>query len=156
MTRLYGRAPKSERIKDYVPDVRFQRVSILSTVRLNGDKNPLVFSGTLNASFFKKYIEEVLFPSLSPNDILLLDNSSVHTARIVREAFEKCRFKVIYLPKYSPDFNPIEMMWSKLKAFLRKMKARTYDKLMEALKLALEYITVDDISAWFKHDGYSI
>ena len=155
MTRLYGRAPINERVSDYVPDVRFQRLSILSIVKLDGTQIPLVFNGTLNGKLFKKYVEDFLVPALSPGDILILDNSSVHRAKGVLDPIIKHGVIVLFLPPYSPDFNPIEMLWSKMKSFLRKVKARTYDTLIDAIQLALEYISVDDIAAWFVHDGYS-
>jgi transposase len=154
MTRLYGRAPVNERVNDYVPDVRFQRLSILSTVRLGGAQVPFVFDGTLNKELFKKYVEIFLVPTLSVGDILLLDNSSVHKANGVLDPIIERGVTVLFLPPYSPDFNPIEMLWSKMKSFLRKEKARTHETLVEAIKLALKSISVDDIHAWFKHDGY--
>jgi len=156
MTRLYGRAPTNERVNDYVPDVRFQRMSILSTVKLDGTQIPFVFSGTLNSELFKKYVEEFLAPTLSAGDILIMDNSSAHKAKGVLDSITERGVITLFLPTYSPDFNPIEMLWSKMKAFLRKMKARTYDSLIDAINLALKYISPDDIAAWFKHDGYLV
>ena len=156
MTRLYGRASKSERVNDYVPDVRFQRISILSTVRLDGKQVPFIFRGTLNGELFKKYIEDMLAPTLSEGDIVIMDNSSVHKVNGVCAPIVLRGAKVLYLPPYSPDFNPIELLWSKMKAFSRKRKACTHENLVEALNSALDYITLDDIAAWFKHDGYSI
>jgi transposase len=154
MTRLYGRAPKDERVNDYVPDVRFDRLSVLSTIRLDGTQIPLIFNGTLNGKLFKLYVDECLAPALRPGDIVILDNSSVHTAKGVLDALTRVGATALYLPVYSPDLNPIEMMWSKMKSILRKIKARTPDTLIEALNLALESVTLDDIKAWFEHDGY--
>ena len=154
MTRLYGRAPANERINDYVPDVRFQRASILSTVRLDGTQVPLVFNGTLDGKLFKKYAEDFLAPTLSSGDILLLDNSSVDRAKDVLDSIIERGVTVLFLPPYSSDYNPIEMLWSKMKSFLRKRKARTHYALMEAINEALNNISLDDISAWFKHNGY--
>ena len=156
MTRLYGRAATNERINDYVPDVRFQRLSILSTVRLDGTQIPFVFNGSLNSELFKEYIEKLLAPALSSGDIVVLDNSSVHRAKGVLDSLIERGVIVLFLPPYSSDFNPIEKLWSKMKSFLCKQKARTYDTLIDAIKLALENISNDDVSAWFKHDGYNI
>jgi len=156
MTRLYGRAPVNERIEEYVPDVRFQRLSILSTVRLKGAQVPFVFNGTLNSELFKEYIEVFLAPTLFAGDIVLLDNSSVHKAKGVLDLLIERGVIVLFLPPYSSDYNPIEMLWSKMKSFLRKEKARTYETLIDAIRLALENIPLDDISAWFKHSGYSV
>ena len=114
MTRLYGRGKKGERIKDYVPDVRFHRQSILSSVRLNGEMVPLVFSGTLNGDIFKKYITHCLVPTLSNGDIVIMDNLSSHKVTGVIEAISAHGASVLYLPPYSPDFNPIELKWAKV------------------------------------------
>ena len=154
MTRLYGRALKGERVDDYIPDVRFQRTSILSTVRLNGSQNPYIFTGTLNGERFKKYVDDTLSPALFEGDILILDNSSVHKVHNVLDSVIIKGVTVVFLPPYSPDFNPIELLWSKMKTFLRKAKAHTKDNLEEALNQALDSITVQDIKNWFCHDGY--
>ena len=156
MTRLYGRAPKNERVVDYVPDVRFQRLSVISAVRLDGRHVPMVFSGTLNGEFFRQYVNSFLAPTLSPGDCVIMDNLSSHKVEGVAEAILAQGATVLYLPPYSPDFNPIELLWSKLKSFLKKAKDRIYENLIEAISSALEYITADDIAAWFMHDGYGI
>lgn len=154
MTRLYGRALAGERVNDYVPDVRFQRLSILSTIRLDGSQVPMIFEGTLNGELFKKYVDEFLAPSLNAGDIVILDNSSVHKAKGVLDGLAKSGAKAMFLPPYSPDLNPIEMMWSKLKSILRKTKARSYEELEKHLNFALEEISLQDIKNWFLHDGY--
>ena len=154
MTRLYGRAPTDERVNDYVPDVRFERTSIISTVRLDGQQIPFIFKGTLNGELFKVYVEQCLAPALSQGDILLMDNSSVHKTKGAVDALLEKGVSVLFIPRYSPDFNPIELLWSKLKAFLRKIKARTTESLAEAIKLALDNISTDDIEGWFRHCGY--
>ena len=155
MTRLYGRAPRNERVNDYVPDVRFDRVSVLSTIRLDGTQIPFVFDGTLNGMLFKGYVSEFLAPALNPGDIVILDNSSVHRAKGVLDALADVGATALFLPAYSPDLNPIEMMWSKMKSILRKIKARNREALIDALNLALEQISINDIEAWFKHHGYA-
>lgn len=154
-TRLYGRARKNERVNQGVIDIRFERQSILSTIRLDGEYSPLIFEGTLNKELFSCYLETQLAPTLKKDDILVLDNCSVHTSKLVRETIQKLKLNVIFLPPYSPDFNPIELMWSKMKSFLRKQKARTFDKLIEAVNLAFKNVTKENISNWFKHCGYS-
>jgi len=154
MTRLYGRAATNERVNDYVPDVRFERTSIISTVRLDGTQIPFIFKGTLNGELFKAYVEKFLVPALSKDDILLMDNSSVHRTKGTVNALLEKGVIVLFIPRYSPDFNPIELLWSKLKAFLRKVKARTTGSLTKAIKLALDNISIDDIEGWFRHCGY--
>lgn len=153
-TRLYGRAPSNERVNDYVPDARFERKSILAALRLNGQMSSLLFSGTLNGKLFIQYIKEFLSQILKEGDIVVLDNCTAHKVAGVKQAIEACGAKVLYLPPYSPDFNPVELLWSKVKAILSKEKARTFQTLEKALKLALNSVSVDDISGWFKHCGY--
>jgi transposase len=154
MTRLYGRALKAERITDYVSDVRFERTSVISTIRLDGTQAPLMFQGTLNGEVFTIYVKDILAPTLKPGDIVVLDNLSSHKVKGALEPIYQRGATVLFLPPYSPDFNPIELSWSKMKAVLRKQKAKTYDDLVESMKLALNSITNTDISNWFKHCGY--
>ena len=155
MTRLYGRAPTDERVNEYVPDVRFQRTSIISSVRLDGTQVPFIFKGTLNGKLFKKYVDDYLSPSLSEGDVVILDRSSVHRVGGVLDSIIAKGAVPLFLPPYSPDYNPIEMLWSKVKAILRKKKARVASKLRQALDYAISCVTLEDIANWFKHDGYS-
>lgn len=152
MTRLYGRAPKNERIYDYVPDVRFKRTSIISTVRLNGDSVPFMFKGTLDGDLFIGYIEQFLAPTLKEGDILILDSCSAHKKYELDAVYEQGA-DVWFLPRYSPDFNPCENGWSKTKSTLRKLKARTEDTLLTHTGVALEF-TASDLAGWFAHCGY--
>ena len=156
MTRLYGRAPSDERVVDYTPDVRFERTSILSSVRANGDLVPLVYEGALNGDLFKAYISQCLVPTLRKGDIVIMDNLTSHKVAGVVDPIIAAGAQVVYLPPYRPDFNPIEMMWSKVKAYLRKVKARTKESLEKAIVEALDLVTTDNILAWFKECGYSI
>ncbi|MDR0918918.1 MAG: transposase [Oscillospiraceae bacterium] len=116
----------------------------MSTIRLNDEQCPLVFSGTLNKEIFVEYIAQNLRFYLKKDDILVLDNCSVHKSKLVIETLEKFGINYIFLPPYSPDFNPIELMWTKIKSTLKKLKARTLDKLFSA------------IQNWFVHCGYGI
>ena len=153
-TRLYGRAPSGERVYDYVPDARFERKSILVALRLNGQMSSLLFGGTLNGKLFVQYIKEFLSQILNEGDIVILDNCSAHKVAGVKEAVESFGAKILYLPAYSPDLNPVELLWSKVKTILRREKARTFDSLEKALKLALDSVSANDISGWFTHCGY--
>jgi transposase len=114
MTPLYGWGEKSERVNDYVPDVRFERTSFISTMDLNGFDATMVFEGTLNKILFAQYLKSFLAPTLSSGDIVVMDNSSVHTAKDVLQPIYDAGATVLFLPKYSPDFNPIELAWSKI------------------------------------------
>lgn len=156
MTRLYGRADSSQRVKEAVPDMRFHRTTILSSMRLDGTVVPVVFSGALNGNMFKAYIEQMLVPTLSPGDIVIMDNLSSHKVQGITQAIQKAKASILFLPPYSPDLNPIELMWSKLKAVLRKLKIRTAERLSDAIASALDSISVSDISSWFEHDGYAL
>lgn len=154
-TRLYGWAKSGERITEGVVDVRFERQSLLSTMRINGKIAPIVFEGTLDKEIFCAYIEQQLAPWLDDDDIVLLDNCTVHSAKVVKDTLKKCGVNFWFLPKYSPDFNPIELMWAYIKSILRKLKARTLDELEAALKTAFDAVTPDLIKSWFSHCGYS-
>jgi transposase len=156
MTRLYGRAFGEERVIDYVPDVRFDRISLLSSIRLDGTLVPLTYSGTLNGELFLAYVTQFLVPTLKEGDIVIMDNASPHKVKGVAEAIETAGAFVIYQPTYSPDFNPTENMWSKVKAALRTAKARTVDALMNSLKEALNDVSIPDIKGWFSSCGYYV
>jgi transposase len=156
MSRLYGRGLSDERVVDYTPDVRFERTSILSSIRANGDMVPLIFEGALNGELFKEYIAKCLAPTLRKGDIVIMDNLTSHKVKGVLDPILAVGAIVVYLPPYSPDLNPIEMMWSKIKAYLRRVKARTGELLEAAIVEALDCVTTSDILAWFAKDGYGI
>lgn len=103
---------------------------------------------------FAAYIKTQLKPTLADDDILLLDNSSVHKSKLVIETLNECGIKVLWLPRYSPDYNPIELLWAYMKSILRKLKARTHEKLVEAINFALDCLPIDYIKHWFLHCGY--
>jgi transposase len=123
---------------------------------LSGEKCPLIFKGTLNKELFAEYLRTQLAPTWSKDNILLLDNSSVHTAQLVLDTMEECGIRYLFLPPYSPDLNPIELMWAWLKSYLRKAKARTRDKLDAAIMFALDSLNTDFICHWFRHCGYGL
>ena len=156
MTRLYGRATQDKRVREAVPDIRFHRTTILSSVRLDGTTIPFVFEGALNGDIFRVYVQQLLTPSLKPGDIVIMDNLSSHKVSGIREAIESVGASILFLPPYSPDLNPIELMWSKIKAILRKLKIRAKELLDDAIALALDTVSISDISGWFRHDGYAL
>jgi len=156
MTRLYGWGDTSARVDDYVPDVRFERTSIIAALNIRGVVAPLTYKGTMNSEFFGCYVEQCLTPCLKSGDIVVIDNLSSHKVKGVLKPLYNKGVTVLFLPPYSPDLNPIEMMWSKLKAILRKLKARTYEDVQKALQQALDSITEYDIVNWIKHDGYCV
>jgi transposase len=154
MTRLYGRAFSDERINDYVPDVRFERTSVIAAMGLDGIIAPMVYKGTMNGEFFGGYVERFLAPAMKKGDTLILDSLSAHKANGVLDSLIEKGVNIVFQPRYSPDFNPIELAWSKIKAYLKKVKARTYDSLFTAIGDAINRITISDIVGWVKHCGY--
>jgi transposase len=156
MTRLYGRSTRGKRVDDYVPNARFERTSILSSVRLSGDLVPLVFEGSLNGELFREYVSKCLVPTLQEGDVVIMDNLTAHKVEGIADLILSAGAEVVYLPPYSPDLNPIEMMWSKIKAHLRKTKARTKQSLETAIGKALDFVSKSDIAGWFVKNGYSI
>jgi transposase len=125
-------------------------------MRLNGAMCPLIFDGTLNKYIIAQYIKSCLKPTLSSDDVLLLDNSSVHTSKLVLDTLEECGIKHLFLPPYSPDFNPIELFWALMKSILRKLKARTHDKLEDAIKTVFDSVEIEFITNWFIHCGFVV
>jgi transposase len=154
MTPLYGWGKKDERVNDFVPHTGVKRTSIISTLSKNGFEATMTFPGTLDQDVFKVYIEKCLVPTLKSGDIVVMDNSSVHRTDDILLPIYGAEAKVLFLPPYSPDFNPIEKAWSKMKTMLRKLKARTSTDLDKALTDALQYVTKEDIANYFSHDGY--
>lgn len=153
-TRRYGRAPRGERVIEHVPDGRWKAVTMLSSIDSEGRTNCIMYEGGTDVSVMRLYVEEILAPTLSPGDIVVMDNLSAHHDRGVIAAIESAGATVQFLPRYSPDYNPIEMMWSKLKAHLRQAKARTTDHLIAAVGDALATVTASDAKHWFAHCGY--
>jgi len=141
---------------DTIPDVRFDRTSLLSSVRMDGTIIPCVFDDSLDGDLFKEYIRWFLGPTLKTGDIVVMDNLSSHKVSGIVEMIQATGAQVKFLPPYSPDFNPIELMWSKIKAILRKLKIRSRDLLDEAIALAINMVFISDIINWFVHDGYRL
>ena len=156
LTRNYGRSFGKERVKDSVPFNRPLRTTIVSSVRLNGEYAHQVIDGAMNSKLFKEYIEKVLCPTLKVGDIVIMDNLSSHKVKGIKELIESVGAKLKYLPPYSPDYNPIELLWSKMKSFLRKWKIRVKEKLPEAITNAISFVTESDCHNWFSHCGYFI
>jgi len=154
MTRLYGRAVRGKRVVDYVPDGRWESVTMLSTIRYDGTAMALVYEGGTDAAAMQTFVEEQVVNSLKPTDILVMDNLSSHHDPDVIAAVEATGAQVWFLPRYSPDYNPIEEMWSKVKAYLKKVKARTKATLIRAIGDALNTVTSQDAAGWFGNAGY--
>jgi transposase len=156
LTRLYGRAAPGKRVVDSTPLHSGPQTTTLAVIGLAGISAPLVLSGAVNATVFYSYLQQCVVPTLQPGDVLVMDNLSAHKVAGVEDLIRACGAHVLYLPPYSSDFNPIELAWSKVKTALRRLKARTFPELIEALKQALLSITPQDIRGWFAHCGYAI
>lgn len=156
LTRRYGRAKGKARVKDSAPLNTPKATTIVSSVRLDGTTVRKFLSGAMNGSMFLDYIQNELVPSLHVGDLVIMDNLRCHKIKGIKEAIQQTGAQLLYLPPYSPDFNPIEMMWSKLKAILRKVKARTVDTLLTALPKVFQTVSVSDIMGWFRESGYSL
>jgi transposase len=154
MARLYGRAPVGERLVDYVPHGHWQTTTFVAALRLDGLTAPLVIDGAVNGDLFVAYVEQVLVPALRPGDVVVMDNLSCHKRARVRELIEGAGCTLLYLPPYSPDLNPIELAFAKLKALLRKAGKRTMDELWNFLGEALDAFSPEECRNYFRHCGY--
>jgi transposase len=156
MTRLYGRAAPGVRVVDRVPHNYGANISLLAALGVAGVSAPMTVEGAVDTAVFRSYVERVLGPTLRPGDIVVWDKLAVHKVAGIAEAIESRGARLEPLPPYSPEFNPIEHCWAKLKTALRQAGARTRRRLDAALKRALKTITPADAQAWFAHCGYPI
>jgi transposase len=155
MTRLYGRAKAGARAFDDTPSGHWCTTTMISSMRLDGSTACMVVDGATTTDIFKAYVEHILLPTLHAGDIVVLDNLSAHKSKEVRDLIESVGAELWFLPPYSPDLNPIEKMWSKIKAILRTIKARTEESLINAIAKALDSVTAHDAKEWFKSCGYT-
>lgn len=156
MTRLYGRAAPGQRVVDRVPHNYGENVTMLATLSLAGIAAPMTIEGAVDGVVFTTYVAQVLCPTLVAGDIVVMDNLGAHKVAGVCEAIEARGAKLLYRPPYSPDMNPIENCWSKIKTYLRAAKARTREALEQALQEALRLITAEDAAGWFASCGYPV
>jgi transposase len=156
MTRRYGRAPRGERVREAAPAGHWSTLTLLGAMSAEGVLASMTVESPTDGDVFLAYLDEVLCPCLQPGQIVIADNLSAHKVDGVRERIEAVGATLLYLPPYSPDFNPIEPAWSKIKQHLRKTKARTLDRLEAAVAEALSTVTSHDARGWFRHCGYAI
>ncbi len=154
MTRRYGRARSSERCVDHAPLNTPQTTTVLSSIRFNGEKAFTTYQGGTTGERFVAYLKDTLLPTLHPGDIVVMDNLRSHHVKEVGELLEAEGVIGLYLPPYSPDLNPIEKMWSKIKAILRSWKVRTPGALPDAIQRALDLVSVQDCQHWFAASYY--
>jgi transposase len=154
MARRYGRCRRGERLVSAVPNGRWHTTTFVAALRHDRLTAPCVFDGPMNAECFRAYVEQCLVPTLQPADIVILDNLSSHKVAGIREAIEAVGAHVRYLPPYSPDLNPIEQLFAKLKAALRKAAARTVEVLIDAIATALRSVTSTECANYLANAGY--
>ena len=151
MTRLYARSAGGGRIRETTPGGRWKIMTILGAMSLRGIIASMTIEEATDGDIFLAYVEHILCPALKPGDVVVMDNLSSHKIKGVRRLIEKAGAEVLYLPPYSPDLNPIEKAWSKLKQILRSAKARSKEALEKAIAEAIRLITPDNAKAWFNH-----
>jgi transposase len=156
MTRLYGRAPRGERVRESVPRNYGSQTSLISSLSLAGVEATMSIEGAVDTEVFDAYVERVLGPTIRDGEVIVLDNLTAHRASRIEEVAAERGATVIWLSPYSPDYSPIEMMWSKIKAYMRAAKARTREELEQAFEAALRLITKADCLGWFAHCGYHV
>ena len=155
MTRLYGRCPGNQRLWAAVPQGHYETNTLIAAIRLRGPRAPWLFEGPMNGEMFLAWVRQGLVPTLQKNDLVMMDNLSTHKVAGVRQAIETAGARLLYLPPYSPDFNPIENMWSKVKQILRSAAPRTQDQLMAAARTAFHAISTADCRSFFLHAQYA-
>ena len=155
MTRTRGRAPRGERLVGYTPHGHWKMTTCVAALKLTGVVAPLVLDGPMNGETFVAYIEQFVLPTLAPGDIVIMDNLSSHKSAAVRTLIESAGAQLMYLPPYSPDLNPIEMLFAQLKAYLRKAKARTVETLWRVIGDFIKTVTPQQCAHYIAHDGYA-
>jgi transposase len=154
MARRHGRAQRGQRVVAAVPQGHWKTTTFLAALRHDGMRAPCVFDGAINGARFLAYVEQALAPTLRPGDIVVLDNLGAHKVKGVRAAIEATGAELLYLPPYSPDFNPIEQAFAKLKALLRTAARRTVDALWRAIGHALDAFPPAECARYLAHAGY--
>jgi transposase len=156
MTRAYARAQKGQRVIDFAPGGHWNTTTLVAGLRRHGAVAPMVLDGPMDSLAFAAYVEQLLIPALPVGAIVVLDNLSAHKSPRIAPLLQEAGIELRYLPPYSPDLNPIEQMWSKVKNHLKAIKARTQETLMEAIGEAIAKVTPKDANRFFLHCGVGI
>lgn len=156
LLRRFARSLRGTRVHDYAPCGHWETHTVIATLGLQGLEAPAVFNGPIDTLTFHAYVTQVLVPTLRPGDVIVLDNLTVHHQPEVRAAIEAAGALVRFLPPYSPDFNPIEQAFAKLKAFLRAARPRTFDQVCDLIRIALMLFTTDECANYIRHCGYRV
>jgi transposase len=155
MTRLYGRAPRGERVVSSVPHGHWKTTTLIAALDCSGVRCSMTLDGPVNRLAFEAFVEQVLTATLRPGDIVVLDNLSSHKGTRTRELIHAARAELVYLPPYSPDFNPIEQAFSKIKQRLRSLACRSIARLWRVMQSVLDHVTTSDAQGFFRHSGYA-
>jgi len=156
LLRRYGRSPRGTRLHDHTPCSHWEAQTVIAALRVDRVTAPAVFDGPIDAVSFQAYVEQVLVPTLHRGDVVVLDNLAVHKHPAVRTAIEAVGAQIRFLPPYSPDFNPIEQVFAKLKAFLRAARPRTFDHVLALVGAALDLFAPGECRNYIRHCGYRL
>ena len=156
MTRLRGRAPRGQRLIDKTPHGHWKTTTLIAALGISGMRCSTVVDGAVNGDVFEAFVEQVLVPELRAGDVVIMDNLSSHKRRCVLEMIEAVGARLVFLPPYSPDLNPIEMIFAKIKQALRSLACRTRDALWQAMQNVLDQVTASDATNCYKHCGYTL
>lgn len=156
MIRLRGRSPRGQRLIDRTPHGHWKTTTLIAALGMDGMRCSTTVDGPVNADVFEAFVQQVLGPELKPGDVVILDNLSSHKRTQTRELIEGAGAKLMFLPPYSPDLNPIEMVFAKIKQGLRSLACRTREALWSAMQSVLDQVTASDAANCFKHCGYAI
>ncbi len=156
LLRRYARGPRGIRVSDHTPCSHWQTHTLVAALRPTALTAPAVFDGPIDNLTFRAYVEQVLVPSLRPGDVVVLDNLAAHKQPEVRLAIERAGSQLRFLPPYSPDFNPIELAFAKLKAFLRAARPRTFDQVCDLIRTALALFMPDECANYVRHCRYLV
>jgi transposase len=156
MTRLRGRCDKGQRLVWPVPHGHWKVMTMIGAMTVRGVLTAVTVDAATDGEIFRQFVIDALVPRLRPGDVVVMDNLQAHKAAGIKEAIEAAGARVLYLPPYSPDFSPIEPMWSKVKQVLRSIAARTIEALREAVTVALASVTASDCQGFFRHCGYTL
>ena len=156
MTRLRGRAPRGERLIDKIPHGHWKTTTLIAALGISGMRCSTVVDGAVNGDVFEAFVEHVLVPELRAGDVVVMDNLSSHKRERVRQLIEAAGARLVFLPPYSPDLNPIELIFAKVKQLLRSLACRTRDVLWKAMQSVLNKVTPTDAFNCYKHCGYTL
>ena len=155
MTRTHGRALRGARLQAKVPHGHWKTMTFIGALRLDGISAPVVFDQPINGEWFRAWVEQVLVPTLRPGDVVIMDNLGSHKGPAIRKAIRTAGAHLLFLPPYSPDLNPIEQVFAKLKTLLRKAEERSIETVWRRIGALLDHFTADECANYIRHAGYA-